>query len=280
MRQISGRALRRGRHDKGPSWQPEGVVTSIDASGATILLHIRSGTYLKLGSSAARIIQLLSQDPDLDHAASALSEWYGISLERAREDVVQLVQTISTISAPREGKGRIPTLTGTRAVVASWRRRPWRFRFTIIKVTAAVVVIELGLKVFDVHRLAGWLRVPLSTAVSEPPPIGPDKLDSLSDSERQSYWAVRWVMERWLYDGTCLRRALTLGWFIRRHHPVLRLGMLNDGSAIAHAWLEAGGVAFDAQAVTSAFASGTLGVHLSEWPAADSGFPSVSNDDN
>jgi hypothetical protein len=79
---------------------------------------------------------------------------------------------------------------------------------------------------------------------------------SLEDRELRALWAVGWVLERWLFDETCLRRSLASGWFIRRRRPVLRLGMIDDGGSIAHAWVEAQGRAFDSAAVTGTFASG------------------------
>ena len=79
----------------------------------------------------------------------------------------------------------------------------------------------------------------------------------LDDRELRALWAVGWVLERWLFDETCLRRSLASGWFIRRRRPVLRLGMIDDGGSVAHAWVEAQGRAFDSAAVTGTFASGT-----------------------
>jgi hypothetical protein len=85
----------------------------------------------------------------------------------------------------------------------------------------------------------------------------PDEaLAILDDRELRALWAVGWVLERWLFDETCLRRSLAFGWFIRRRRPVLRLGMIDDREVIAHAWVEAQGRAFDSAAVTGTFASG------------------------
>jgi hypothetical protein len=117
------------------------------------------------------------------------------------------------------------------------------------------VAVEIGLKCTDITRLARWMGVPLATDTVAPPAIGPDDLSILTERERRLHWAVYWVMARWLYDGTCLRRALAFGWILRRRAPVLRLGMLDDQGTLAHAWIEVEGRAFNSQPVTSTFAT-------------------------
>jgi hypothetical protein len=253
------------------AWSARDVVSSVDVSGETILLHLPSGTYLSLDRSAARIVDLLNDDPDPRHAADALLRQFGVPFEQALGDVGAVVAAVQGMSAPRTSRGRRPTVAGVRVVTLSWWRMSARYRWTTVQVTLAVVAIELGLRVVSVARLARWMQVPLATEQAPPPLAGPDDLAGLSDAEQRAHWAVRWVLARWLYDGTCLRRALALGFFLRRHHPVLRLGMIDEVGAAAHAWIEFGGRAFDAQPVTGTFAAGAVGAGPDDRSGSDTG---------
>lgn len=48
------------------------------------------------------------------------------------------------------------------------------------------------------------------------------------------------------FNGTCLRRAIVGGYFLRNHDPVLRIGVAKaDGVVAAHAWIEVSGVSLD-----------------------------------
>lgn len=48
------------------------------------------------------------------------------------------------------------------------------------------------------------------------------------------------------FNGTCLRRALVGGYFVRDRDPLLRIGVTKvDGEVAAHAWLEVDGVSLD-----------------------------------
>jgi hypothetical protein len=228
----------------------------VDAAGDTILLHIPSGTYLGLDRSAARIVELLNDDPDPRRAAAVLSEQFGIPFEQAFGDVSSVVAAVRGMSATRNSKGRRPTVAGVWVVTRSWWGQSWRYRWASLEVSLVVIAIEIGLKVTDVGHLARLMRVPLSTEESPSPAIGPDDVSGLTEHEQRLHWALYWVMNRWLYDGTCLRRALAFGWLLRRRGPVLRLGMLDEAGTIAHAWIEVEGMVFNAQPVTGTFAAG------------------------
>jgi len=211
---------------------------------------------LGLDRSAALIVRLLNESQDQGDAASELSRRFGIPPDQALADVGAVVAAVKGLSATRMGKLRRPTVAGVRVVAQSWRRQSWRYRLATAQVTAIVVAIEVGLKITDVRHLAEWLRVPLATGESRTPASGPADLTGLSEREQRLHWAISWVMANWLYDGTCLRRALAFGWFVRARHPVLRLGMLSDEKTIAHAWIEFEGKVFNDQPGIRAFASG------------------------
>ena len=172
-------------------------------------------------------------------------------------DVRAVIAAVQGMSAPRIDRGRRPTIDGISVVIKSWRRLPSPYRLATAKAATVVVVIEIGLAVSSLGRVARFMGVPLATDRTAPPLAAQADLEVLDDRERQAYWAVRWVLTRWLFDGTCLRRALAFGWFIRRHHPVLRLGMSDEEGTIAHAWIEAEGHAFDASSVVAGFVART-----------------------
>lgn len=211
-----------------------------------------------LDRSAARIVDLLNADPDPEAAARVLSDRFDVSFEQALGDVTAVIDAVQGLTTPRTSRGRLPTVAGTRLVTQSWRRLSWRLRFATVQVTLVVIVIEVGLKVTDIATLARWMGIPLATQATDNPRIGPDDLSDLTLTEQYRYWAVHWVMTRWLFDGTCLRRALAFGWFIRRRHPLMRLGMIDDEADVAHAWIEVDGRLFNAQPVAGTFASGAL----------------------
>jgi hypothetical protein len=188
-----------------------------------------------------------------------LSRRFDVPVDQTLGDVEAVIAAVQQLSASRSGSGRRPTLAGTAVVARSWWRLPWSYRVAAAEVTAVVMAVELGLRVGDLERLSRWMRVPLATGSAPVPVSGPDDVSGLTDRELLIHGAVAWVLARWLFDGTCLRRALTFGWFVRRHHPVLRLGMTTDDSRVAHAWIEFNGLAFDAQPVTGSFVTGDVG---------------------
>ncbi len=216
---------------------------------------------------------MLNEDPDPERAAAALAERFGIPAGQAFDDVVAIVREVGRLSVSRGSRIRRPTIRGCRAVARSWWRQHWRYRVLIVEVTLVVIAIEIGLKLSNIARLARAAGVPLATHHAAPPIGAPDDLSSLCEHEQRVYWAVCWVMDRWLYDGTCLRRALAFGWFLRRRHPVLRLGMLDEHGTVAHAWIEVEGVAFGAQSVTRAFATPRSPSRGSPVPVRDSAAP-------
>jgi hypothetical protein len=240
------------------AWLARDVVNCFDASGERVLLHLPSGTYLGLDRSAARIVDLLNEDPDPRQAAEAIARQFGIPIDQALGDVGAVVAAVQGMSAPRTSRGRLPTVAGVRLVTQSWWRMPWRYRMTTVRAAVVVVAIEVGLAFVSVSRLARIMRVPLATDPAPPPLVGPDDLSALGPGEQRAHWAVQWVLARWVYDATCLRRALAFGWFIRRRSPVLRLGMLDEEGVVAHAWVEAEGRAFNASMVTGSFVAGAL----------------------
>ena len=87
------------------AWSACDVVTSHDSTGARILLHLPSGTYLRLDESAARIVDLLNEDPDPDHVAAKLAARFDIPVERALGDVHMVIAAVHGQPASRTHRG-------------------------------------------------------------------------------------------------------------------------------------------------------------------------------
>lgn len=105
------------------------------------------------------------------------------------------------------------------------------------------VVVETLLRLQPTARVVErfGLRMSVGVPCQEPgPPLG---RHSLSRTE-EVRWAVVKRLTPLLYgdDRGCLRRAMVLGVILRRHNPVLRLGVRRgEESFTAHAWLEIDG---------------------------------------
>jgi hypothetical protein len=217
------------------------------------LLHVPSGTYLKLDPTADRIVNLLGEHGDVQEVALTLATRFSISVEQAEADVTAVVETLRNLRASRSSDARRPPIRGVLNAFREWRALPLLLQAAVIKVVITVVVLETALRLLDLRRLAALMRVPLAPGASDLPNDRDDDTSIMSPSERRSYWATGWVLDRWIFPGTCLRRALIAGYFLRHHQPVLRLGLIGDGST-THAWIEAKGIAFNSAPVTGMFA--------------------------
>jgi hypothetical protein len=228
-------------------------VAATNSSGELVLLHVPSGTYLRLDRSAQVIVRLLEEDDNVAAAAAALSARFSIPLSTAQTDVASVVDTLSGLRSSRVSRGRRPRLQGLVAVGRQWWALPVPLRAAVIKAAFVVAGIEIGLATTDVGTLARRLQVPLTADLADPPPVTEVDISALPTAEQRSYSAVEWVLDRWPFRGTCLRRSLATGFFLRRHHPILRLGLIDDGRT-AHAWVEAGGMVFNSVEVTATLA--------------------------
>lgn len=234
------------------------ILATEDPDGGRVLLHVPSGTYLRLDKSAARIVDLLRQcDGDEARASALLARRFRIDVDVAMTDVSAVSRSVGTLSSEPSTPGRQATPRGTLAVARSWWRKPLRQRWAIWKAACVVLVVEVGLKRVDLPRLSSWMRVPLDATPDQVQPTeAPDLLERLDERERLVHWAVVWVLDRWVFDATCLRRALAFGFFLRHRRPVLRMGVLErdpGDEPLAHAWIEAEGSVYNALAVTGTF---------------------------
>jgi Transglutaminase-like superfamily/Coenzyme PQQ synthesis protein D (PqqD) len=220
-------------------------------SGDVVLLHVPAGTYVRLEGSAPVIVDLLVQHGSCARAAGALAERYGISLERASADVAAVVATIEGLRATRRSFPRRPTVAGALAEVRRWWRLPVRLRLDAVQACGVVLCVEAGLHTMDLERLARMAGVPMAAGAHLGEP-SEDPWARLTDREQRIYLAANWVLDRWIYDGTCLRRALVTGHFLRKRGPRLHLGLAGDGST-SHAWIEAQGMVFNSEPVSAPY---------------------------
>jgi hypothetical protein len=225
---------------------------ALTPSGDSVVLHVPSGTYLTVDSTARAILNLLGKHKDVSRAAAALAQQYSIPLDRAEADVESVLETLGRLRASRGSVARRPTLSGIRQISRQWASVPASAKYSIVKALGIVVVVEVALRTMNVMRVADLMKVPLTSNLSEPFVEDSCGDTGLSPKEERLHWAVRWVLARWIFDGTCLRYALATGFFLRKQAPVLRLGLIGDGST-THAWVEAGGRAYNAVPVTGTF---------------------------
>jgi hypothetical protein len=232
------------------------ILWASSVDGDLVVLHVRTSTYLRLDPSAARIFRLLESEGDPERAAVALADQFGLPMDRAAGDVRHVIDSVRGLSAGRKAVGRRPTVKGSAGVLRAWWRLPPRLAFETAKATLVVIAAEVGLRAMDLKTLSKLMQVPLSPGARERPPAGRDRLELLSTREQRLVWAAGWALARWVHDPTCLRQALVLGFFLRRRHPTMHLGMI-DGS-VAHAWVEAGDFVYNADPVQNAFLASTI----------------------
>jgi transglutaminase superfamily protein len=132
---------------------------------------------------------------------------------------------------------------------SSWRmaflrvvRLPVRDQLATFRVLALAAVVEIAVRTLPLPRLARWLGIALV-----PPARSVRPLYSLNETERRQVRAVERVLRRWsIAPGPCLRKALVMGYFLRRHKPVLRIGVMRrNGLVLAHAWLDFGEISIN-----------------------------------
>jgi hypothetical protein len=141
--------------------------------------------------------------------------------------------------------------SGTLRKAGTAIRRTWRDLPVLVPLALAV---EVGVRVRPLPSVARLVGCRLRGASD---PAGRTPLTAL---ERRRTAAVHILFRHWPFtdrDGACLRRALVLGWVLRRRDPVVRIGVARDAAAdelTAHAWLEVQGVSIGADATHVPFA--------------------------
>jgi Transglutaminase-like superfamily len=251
----------------------EGVLRVDAPDGGEVLLHVPTGTYLKLDRSASLIVGLLAETGTATGAAGRLAELAQIPLPRAETDVRSVAAALERLRRQSSRRPRRPGVRTSLREISAWWALPFRLRWAVVRVVTVLCVVEVGLRFMDIQRLSSFLRTPLGNSNGaaapgggaaapgggaaapgggERPAVTAGDPGHLRASERRTLVAIEWVGKRWINPVTCLRRALLTGYFLRRRRPTLRLGLMADG-VTAHAWIEAEGVGWGWEDVSGVF---------------------------
>ena len=202
-----------------------------------VVLHVPSGTYLKLDASATEILELVRSN-GRSGAASELASRYGLDAD-PRPPTWPRCSTGSAGPGRARAAARRPAASGVANVFREWTGLPFRrARLMVVEAAVLVVAAEVALRIAPidvVSRRAGAPLADVGTAVDRDMP--PFDEGRLTERELLRFAARDWVLARWVYDATCLRRALVGGWILRHRHPELRIGLMEDDDVVAHAWL-------------------------------------------
>ena len=111
----------------------------------------------------------------------------------------------------------------------------------LVRVAPVLAVVAVLLRVRGLTPAARTLGVPISFD-PEPAPTDGGPEPSLSESERRRATVLVALVRRIYGDEGCLRQSLALGWMLRAHSPVVRIGVRpSPGDPSLHAWVEVGG---------------------------------------
>jgi len=211
------------------------VLIARDAEGS-VVLHVPSGTYLRLDASATEILDLVREE-GRSGAAVTLSERHGLDPDVAAADVANVVEAVGGSRASAVHSGRRPDVRGVSTVFGEWARLPTPAMLAAVEIGVMIAALEVALRIFPIDAIANRMGVPLADLGSAGQGAPVLDLDRLSDREVLRFGAVDWVLARWVFDATCLRRALVYGWVLRRRSPKLHIGLVPGGEVTAHAWL-------------------------------------------
>lgn len=243
---------------------PDVIVVNVGPDGS-VVLHVPTSRYWQLDRRATEIVALLAEHGHVGRAARALAETRGLTFDQATTDVCTVLNSFGDVRGKYASPPRRISAHALIDVGRSWLGLSSADKLGTVVATGLLCLIELGFRTTDIRRLARWLRVPLSDDVGMPAPNkGPAEM---SIRDRRTIYRVEWVLARWLYPPTCLRRALLAGFFLRARHPVLRLGLMADGKT-AHAWIEAEGRSYWITDGLTPFARPTSGSEPEGGPTA------------
>jgi hypothetical protein len=214
-----------------------------DKGPGSVALRVRTGVYFDLDRSATEIVRLVQRCGPAE-AVEVLAARHGRPTDEIQADVDRVLHTLQHTSLPATTRPRHPTWRGGAAVALRWSRLPLSAKVATVYASGLVVAVEALLYLGHIDRMSRWLGTPLldSSEGEDLPPFDPA---SLSSRERMLLGALASVQRRWLFDATCLRRALTAGWILRRRRPRLCLGLTSADGALAHAWLVIDGHTID-----------------------------------
>jgi hypothetical protein len=207
----------------------------------SVVLHVPSGTYLKLDATATEILDLV-KNKGSEAAVAVLADRHGLDTAVAMADVQSVLDRIGGAQASEGRSMRHPKVRGLAHVARQWAGLSGSAKLAVMKITALVVAVELALRRFPIDAIARHLGAPLADAEEITGACGEElDLTALSHQELNLLGAADWTLARWVFDATCLRRALLYGWVLRHRMPELRIGLMADDEVLAHAWLVVNG---------------------------------------
>jgi hypothetical protein len=210
-------------------------VVIADRPSGSVVLNLRRGVYFELDRSATEIVKLV-QGNGPTAAAAILAERHEVPVEIVARDVDRVLSTIHDSVVVPAAARRHPSWRGCVHAAREWCGLSLPQKYQTLYASTLVVAVEVLLRFASLDKVSRWLRVPLIDSVGalELPPLGPE---CLTDGEHRLLAVLASAQSRWLWDPTCLRRALAIGWLLRRHQPKLCLGMAGGDNNLAHAWL-------------------------------------------
>lgn len=202
----------------------------------TIVLNLETGTYLSLRGTAAELWRLREEVGD-DEAVRRVSRHHDVDPSIVRSDLHDLVARLQAARAParraRLRPVRIPPLR-------RWVLTPPLAWLALLEALSIALIVEIALRLVSVPRAARLLGLTLRFDRSEngDSPAAPETRTALLPAHQRALWATDRVLSAWPFPDTCLRRALILGFHLRRENPTLRIGISRTGEVLAHAWVQ------------------------------------------
>ena len=210
--------------------------------GEAVLLHLGRGVYFSLDPVATRLWEHLHHCGDVEAAIDEMAMEYQADRAVVARDAYAFLAELERrhfLEGPGEHAPCPPPLRPRRALrlLKKVWRLPARHGYALIVTMAWAAVVEAGLRVLGLPRLARVLGVPLSpSAPTESSPSADPS--ALTPPQQRRMWATDVVYRNWPFGDTCLRRALVLGRVLRHERPVLRIGVAREDEVRAHAWVE------------------------------------------
>ncbi|WP_166980303.1 lasso peptide biosynthesis B2 protein [Paramicrobacterium fandaimingii] len=115
----------------------------------------------------------------------------------------------------------------------------------LVEAVAVAIRVESALRRGGVARAArvGHVHVLMDGIAA---PTAPLAEVNLTPREREKLDTAWRLLRQPPFNGTCLRRAIVGGHFLRDRTPILRIGVSKENGVVAaHAWVEIDGVSLD-----------------------------------
>ncbi len=221
-------------------------------------MNLRTSTYVAL-DEVARELWRLVETRGRSYAVTEVSCRYGMQASDVARDLDALLSSMMSAQASATSwslrRISLPSWSRLRAI----SHRDWA---ELTKTLIAATIVEFGLRYLTLPRLskALGLRLTFDTSEVENLEATATPRSQLSATQRQKAWAVDRLYACWPFPDTCLRRALVIGFRVRREQPLLRIGAPTEGEFIAHAWVETPSARFLALPQYASFHRSTLSV--------------------